>query len=111
VVLGGKACENLLTGGRKANPDLAAVFFATNPLHESADGQAINQADGAMVVDQKMVRQIAYGRAAVLVQGPDRQEHLVLLGFKALSACSCLAEVQKAPDLVTERGQSLIVRE
>ena len=110
-MLGGKTFQLVLTRRGKVNPHLAAIFPTPNPLDQPPDSQPIRQADRAMVLDQEVSRQIPDGRAAVLVQSPDRQQHLVLLWLQIFVPGRRFAEVQKTPDLVAERRQGVIVRE
>jgi hypothetical protein len=100
AVLSGKPPQRVLTRVCETNTDLPAIFSAANPLDQSSAGQAIHQADGAVMLNQEMARQVPHGWASGLIQSPDRQQHLMLLRLEAFVLGRRLAEMQKPADMV-----------
>ncbi len=71
--------------------------------------QPVNQAYGAMVADEELLRQMADGWAGVVVHRLDGQKHLILLRFQTFGPGSLFAEVEEFPNLITEVRQGPIV--
>jgi hypothetical protein len=103
TMLRGKPPELVFTGRCQADPNLPAVFLTAKPFHQSPDSQAIHQADRAVVLDQKMARQIPHSRSAILLQSTDCQQHLMLLRLEPFIFSRSLAEMQESANLVSKR--------
>jgi hypothetical protein len=79
-----KLFEHGVTFARELDQHAAAVVAVVMSLHEATRHGTIDQLDGAVVLDQQPVGDIADGcwllRAGEAAQG---EEQLVLLGFEA----------------------------
>src|ERR1022692_3561233 len=71
--------------------------------------QPVDQADGAVVLEEQMCRQRPNRRRVRFIPGHNGQDHLMLLRVQAFSPGCSLAEMQETADLVAELPQSPIV--
>jgi CIC family chloride channel protein len=94
-----------LTGQRQM--DLTAVGVAAAALEEPALGQAVDQADGAVMADLEMLGERADRYRAPPRQAAHGQEGLVLLGSQPHLTGGFLAEMEEAPQRVAKLGQGL----
>ena len=78
----GQALEDPLTRNSESDIYLTPVVFRSRTLHESALFETVDQADSAVVLDEEMVRQLAYRRRAV--EAVNGKQELVLLRLQAL---------------------------
>lgn len=90
----------------KAQQDHTAVARIALALEKSAIAQAVGQADGAMMLNQKPSGDVPDGG---LIRCLYRQQKLMLLRLEAFAMRGIFAEAKEAADLVTELRESAVV--
>lgn len=103
VAQDGRAC------GRESDDDAAAVGIVPLALHEALPGGAVDQFDGAVVVQQQAIREVADGHRLIVGEAAQGQEELVLLRLKSGLARRLLAEMEEAAEAIAEFGQGLVL--
>ena len=101
----GEPAQLNFAGAREPNTYLPAIAI-TGALarYQAAFFQAVDQTDGAVMADEKMLGEAANGGLAVFVKGFDGQHHLVLLRFQSFDAGGLFAEMQELANLITKVG-------
>ncbi len=94
---------------RQAEQHLAPVGFAALPPNQPVSFQTIRQLNSAVMSDLKPLGQNTHGRVSACWKSLDCQQGLVLVWFDPRFARSLLAEVQKAPDFITEIGERRVI--
>jgi len=89
--------------------DLAAVVVVPGALDEAMLLEAIDQADGAVMPDEKLFRNLADSGAVIAFPRADDQQHLVLLGFEVFFASGGFAELEEAADQETKARERAVV--
>lgn len=79
------------------------------PGHEARLYQAINEANGTVMLNDQPRREMAHGGRLVGVECLDREERAVLLRGDARGASRLLAEGEKLPDEMTEFRKHLVI--
>lgn len=107
----GKFGQDALTFRSQAQKNFAAVAMGAFPAHVAASFQAVDQFDGAVVLDLHPAGDFANTRAHSIRHALYRQHELILAALQARVFYSLFAEMEKLADLIAELGQSLIIRE
>jgi hypothetical protein len=107
----GQLTENLLSLRRKRNEHFATVIMATGAVDETSSLQPVYQFHCAVVANLHPIGELADARPDIARHSLDRKQQLVLPPFQARRLYHLLAEVEKAPDLVAELRQRLVVRQ
>ena len=105
----GKEWQERLSTCRKAYEHVPAVALASNSPDEAAGLHAIDELDGAVVLDLQTLRQDADGRVPTFPHAFEGEEKLVLLGLKARRTRSSFAEAHEPAKLIAKVGQRLIL--
>ena len=105
----GKLAQQLLAFRRKGDQHLPPILIAMVPQDRAMRFQPVNQFNHAVVAQLQTPGQFADGRLAVFRQAFNGKHQLMLLGFDPGRARLLLAEVQEAPDLKAELGQSAVI--
>lgn len=92
---------------RQPDANLPAVDFGAVTADQPGLGQAVDQAHHAVMPELQPLGQIAHGRLAS--RRFEGQKQLVLDGFQAGLPRRIFAKAQKAADLITKFGQSLVI--
>jgi hypothetical protein len=95
--------------GRKADADLAAIVCAADPFDQAAGGEAVDQPDGAVVANQKVIGELADGGAFGLIEPLNGEEDLVLLRLEAFGAGGLLAEMDETADEKAEPAEGPVI--
>lgn len=98
----GQAAEDACALARQSKLDLAPVVPRRVAHQQSLIHQPIDQADGAVVLDQQLLRKPADRALAGRWRRTHRQQGLVLLPGQADARSRNLAEVQEAAQGVAE---------
>ena len=106
---GRKMAKFVLPVAGQAHADLPPIFFAAYAFDQTALGQTIHQADGAVVAHHQVFGKAADRGAVIIVERLDGEQQLVLLGLQTFISRGFLAEMEEAADLVTKPGKSLVI--
>ena len=104
-----QSAQDALPGAREVERNLATVFLAGPPLHETPLDGALRELDSAVVLDLQALGDGPDRGPRLRRQSSQNQEKLVLLRLDARLTGSGLAEGQKPTDLVAELGQRLVL--
>jgi len=89
--------------------DAAPIQLGPTAPHQAASGQPIDQLHRGVVPDLQSLGQRADRRRPAALEAFHLQEHDVLLRLDARGTCSFLADAEKAPDVIAQIGQRLVV--
>lgn len=106
---GGEIGEDVFAFGRELEADLAAVFLATEFAGEFQGGEAVGEADDAVVLDLEALGEFADGDGVVAGKAFDGEQGLVLLRGDAGRQGGFFAETEEAAQGVTEGGKELVI--
>jgi hypothetical protein len=93
--------------GGESEQDLPAVLATAPTANVAVGGQAIDQLDGAVVLNLQPLGNFPNAGPGILRTSFDGQHHLVLAGFQASAARCLLAEMQETTNLMTQIRQGL----
>lgn len=105
----GKGSQESLAFGQKRDEYLAPVLLGPASSDQTGALQAIDQLDGAVMLQLHLLRESANSGAQVRWKSLDGKEKLVLLGLKSGIARGHFAEMQEAPDLISKLSQGAII--
>jgi hypothetical protein len=94
-----EASKSLVAGGAERDPDHPVVLRVDLARDETCDLGALDQLDGAVVLEEQGLRDVVDGRAGRAVMPPHHEQELVLGRGDAGRARPGLAPVQEAPEL------------
>lgn len=89
--------------------DLAAVLFVARTPHEAMLFQAVNEFNGAVVLDGQLFGKLADGGQFSVFEAANGEKHLVLLRLQALCVRGCVALAQEQTDSVAQFGQGAVL--
>jgi len=99
----------MFTGSRQIHENFAAILLAAAPANGSAAREAVDELDGAVMLDAEARGELAHSGPDAFRHAFDRQQKLVLSRLKIPRAGLLLAEVEKTADLKAKLRQSAIV--
>jgi hypothetical protein len=105
----GEAVKNIRAFVGEADADQAAILSVADALDEAASGQAVDEADDAVMAKYQVIGELADAGRAVLVKAFDGKEQLMLLRLQPLDAGGLLAEVEEAADFVAEVAEGAVI--
>lgn len=103
--------EHLFSLGGKRKQHFATIILCPGAVNKSSRFQAIYQFHGAVVADLHAIGHIANSRTQSGGYSLDRQHELILASLQTCFFYRFLTEVEKPPDLKSELGQCLIIRQ
>jgi|SRR5579862_489918 len=108
----GKLVQDSASFRRQKNERTAVICRRSRPADYSASLQPVDQTNGAVVPEQKTLREIA-NAGWFRLHRLDRQHQLVLLWFHSRAPGRLFAEVQELADLMTKlsQGAKLLLRD
>ena len=109
AVDGGKGGQFIFPPLGKGEANLAMVTGVGGAANVFFPGEAVGEADGAMVLDLEALGEFADGDVAAAGEAFDGEEGLVLLGGKAGGMGGRFAEVKEFPQGIAEFGQALVM--
>lgn len=89
--------------------DFAFVPGRTHAPDVSGRHEPVDEPDGTVVTDEKLLGELPNGGLESIARPLDRKQGLVLLGSKPVSPGGRLAENQELPDVVPEVSQQLVI--
>lgn len=95
---------------RDADQDAAPIARVRLTSDKTVAVEAVDEADRAVVPNLEPLREGADRWRGAARQAFQRQEQLMLLGVKTVSAGSALAEGQKPTNLITELCERPVIR-
>jgi hypothetical protein len=96
--------------GRDLDQHSSAVLAVVVTLHESARHGPIDELDGAVVLDQQPLGEVADGwRAVSAAEAAQHEQQLMLLWFEAERVRSAFAKGEEAPELEAEASEGSVV--
>lgn len=101
--------KNFLPASGEPQQDLAPIFAAARSFQKAVGFQAINELDGAVVLDLQAFGEDADGGVVGSGQSFDGEERLILLRLNSGGAGGLLAQILKAAYLVAEFRQRAII--
>jgi len=101
--------QNDLARFRQLHLHLPSILRVSGSFDEAAAGKTVDQADCAVMANQKVGSQFADGWALGPGERPNREQHLMLLRFEPFLPGGVLAKMQKPPDLIAEISKGSIV--
>ena len=107
----GEFGEDTFAFRRQIQENFATVAVRAFPAHVPAGFQAVDQFDGAVMLDLHPAGDFANTRAYSIRHAFDGQHELVLTALQARVFYSLFAEMEKLANLIAELGQCLVVRE
>jgi hypothetical protein len=110
TVVNGKLAEDFFTFRREADEHLPAILVRAMPPHATRGGEAVDQFDGTVMPDLQPLGELGDTGTRSPRQAFEGQHQLMLLRLEAGLASRLLAEVQEAPQLVTDLRQRFVVR-
>src|SRR6185436_2840094 len=108
AVHAGQLREHLAAAARPLALHLAPVGARRLAGDQPLAHQPVDQAHGAVVLDEELAREVVDGDALALA-GPEDQHRLVVLGGKSCLRRRLLAEAQELPHRPAEGGQARVV--
>jgi hypothetical protein len=94
---------------READEDFPPVLGIVLAPREAPLGETVDQLDGAVMLNLQALGQLADGRPVSFGQAFDSQQKLVLLRLDPVRLGGVAAELQEAPDAISELGQRAIL--
>lgn len=109
AVAGGEGGEFVFAPGRQSEADLAVIAGIGIAADIFFPGEAVGEADAAVVLDLQAFGEFADGDMVATGKTLDGEEGLVLLGGEAGGVGGILAEAEEFPQGVAELRQALIM--
>jgi hypothetical protein len=104
-----KEWQEGLSARREPYEHAPAVALASNSPDEAAGLHAIDELDGAVVLDLQTLRQETDGRLPTFRHAFEGEKKLVLLRLKARRTRGSFAEAHEPAELIAKLGQRLIL--
>jgi len=89
--------------------DFAAIIRRDLTDDGGAGDELIDNADGTVVPDLQLLREVADGEFAIGGRGANGEQGLILVRGQVFGDEEVFAETQESPYLITERGEGLKV--
>ncbi len=101
--------QKSLSGSRELDQHRATVRFARRALHKPVRHQPVHQLNRTVMSKLQTRGDLAYGGVSARRQSLYGEQQLVLPRFQPARSRLLFAEVEEAPDLIPEVGESLVL--
>lgn len=88
--------------------NLSPIVFVTQTFDVAALFEAVNEFNGAVMFEGKLLGQGADRGRFVLAEAANGQQHLILLRLEALGVSSGIAGTQEEPDAVAQFSEGAV---